>query len=80
MENSRFNEEVLTKLGTIVSQLDALRTRIAQLEKQTKNLGVANGEAFRQVKVVVEHLVEAVDGTRQDLSEYGGTITESTWK
>ena len=75
-----FEEEVLAKLEQMVRKIDAMQIQVGQLEKKTKSLGVACGQAFQQVRVVIEHLTEAVDGTRQDLSEYGGTITESTWK
>ena len=67
-----FEDEVLTKLTILAENLSTL-------EKQVNHLGRACSEAFQQVKTVIEHLTEAVDGTRQDLSVYGGTITGSTW-
>ena len=74
-----FEHEVLNKLVEITERLTAFGRQVAKLEERTHQLGVACGMAFQQVKTVVEHLTEAVDGTRQDLAEYGGTITESTW-
>ena len=64
---------------SVDKRLQDLGKMIEELGKVTVQLGKACGEAFKQTKVVVEHLTESVDGTRQDLSEYGGTITESTW-
>ena len=65
--------------GSVDKRLQDLGEKMERLGKVTIQLAKACGEAFKQVKTVVEHLTEAVDGTRQDLSEYGGTITESTW-
>ena len=64
---------------SVDKRLQHLGEKMEELGKVTVQLGRACGEAFKQTKVVVEHLTEAVDGTRQDLSEYGGTITASTW-
>ena len=64
---------------SIDKRLQDLGEKMERMEKVTVQLGKACGSAFKQVKTVVEHLTEAVDGTRQDLSEYGGTITASTW-
>ena len=64
---------------SIDKRLQDLGEKMERMEKVTVQLGQACGAAFKQVKTVVEHLTEAVDGTRQDLSEYGGTITASTW-
>ena len=65
--------------GSVDKRLQDLGEKMERLGKVTIQLAKACGEAFKQVKTVVEHLTEAVDGTRQDLSEYGGTITASTW-
>ena len=65
-------QELMKAIITVSKQVDKLDQKVHQL-------GQACGESFRQTKVVVEHLTEAVDGTRQDLSEYGGTISASTW-
>ena len=64
---------------SVDKRLEHLGKAMERLEKVTVQLGKACGAAFGQTKVVIEHLTEAVDGTRQDLSEYGGTITASTW-
>ena len=64
---------------TVDRRLQDLGKGMVRLEKLTLEVGKACGEAFRRTKVVIEHLTEAVDDTRQDLSEYGGTITASTW-
>ena len=64
---------------SVDKRLQDLGLKLERREKVTIGLAKACGEAFKQVKTVVEHLTEAVDGTRQDLSEYGGTITASTW-
>jgi hypothetical protein len=64
---------------TVDERLESLHKKVDDLGKVTLQLGQACGVAFNQTKVVIEHLTEAVDGTRQDLSEYGGTICASTW-
>ena len=71
--------DILSLLVQICNKLDRFEKKLADLTLQTQKLGVACAQAFGQVKTVVEHLTEVVDHTRQDLSEYGGTITDSTW-
>ena len=71
--------KVLDMLQEIGRAIVHVSKQVDKLEDTVHQLGRACGESFRQTKVVVEHLTEAVDGTRQDLSEYGGTITASTW-
>ena len=71
--------DISARLQYICEKLLTLDTKIGNLETQTKELGQACGKAFKQVKIVVEHLTEAVDGTRQDLAEYGGVIVGSTY-
>ena len=73
------NEDVLTMLMALDERLRRMELSQKRMEKVVMGLGKANSEAFKQCKVVIEHLTEAVDSTRQDLSEYGGTITASTW-
>ena len=72
-------EEQLKWRKSVEDQLLLITKAIDRLAKVVNNLGCGCREAFKQVKAVVEHLTEAVDGTRQDLSEYGCTITQSTW-
>ena len=74
-----FEDKVLHKLTEVNNRLAAFECQLAKLERMTHSLGIACSHAFSQVKVVIEHLTEAVDDTRQDLSEYGGVITKSTW-
>ena len=71
--------DVSLLLAQICNKLDKFEKKLADLTLQTQKLGVACAQAFGQVKTVVEHLTEVVDLTRQDLSEYGGTIRDSTW-
>ena len=71
--------DVSALLVQICNKLDKFEKKITELTIKTHKLGVACAQAFGQVKTVVEHLTEVVDNTRQDLSEYGGTITDSTW-
>lgn len=71
--------QVILMLQDLGKAIIAVSKQVDKLEEKVHQLGRACGESFRQTKVVVEHLTEAVDGTRQDLSEYGGTITASTW-
>ena len=69
----------LQELRAIRERLTAFERKLDQLAKLIQKVGKACGIAFGQVKKVVEHLTESVDETRQDLSEYGGIITKSTW-
>jgi len=60
-------------------RLTVMEKKIDELAKMIHDVGKSCGIAFGQVKRVIEHLTTAVDDTRQDLSEYGGIITASTW-
>ena len=60
-------------------RLTAIERKMEELAALVFQFGKATGTAFSQVKSVIEHLTKAVDETRQDLSEYGGVITASTW-
>ena len=74
-----FEMKVLGMLQEMGHAIVTVSNQVSELEERVMKLGKALSESFKQTKVVIEHLTEAVDGTRQDLSTYGGTITESTW-
>ena len=71
--------KVLDMLQEIGRAIVNVSKQVDKLDEKVHELGKAMGESFTQTKRVVEHLTEAVDETRQDLSTYGGTITASTW-
>jgi uncharacterized protein Yka (UPF0111/DUF47 family) len=71
--------KVLDMLQEIGRAIVHVSKQVDKLEEKVHALGKAMGESYDQTKRVVEHLTEAVDETRQDLSTYGGTITASTW-
>ena len=79
----RILRRIEKRMGAFEIKLDELGERVGKLGRtiteRVGQLGNGCGEAFRQVKRVVEHLTEAVDETKQDLSMYGGYITQSTW-
>ena len=79
MADEEKQSEVVRILRRIEKRMGAFESKLDQLEKRVEKLGNGCGEAFRQVKKVINHLTEAVDETRQDLSLYGGYITQSTW-
>ena len=79
MPEEEKHSELVRILRRIEERMGAFETKLEQLQKRVEKLGNGCGEAFRQVKTVVEHLTTAVDDTRQELSLYGGYITKSTW-
>ena len=79
MGDEEKESEVVRLLRKIEKRMGAFETKLDQLDKRVMLMGHGCGEAFRQVKKVVEHLTEAVDETKQDLSLYGGYIAKSTW-
>ena len=60
-------------------QLETLQDSVIQLGQRVNSLGCANSEAFKQVKTVCERLANVTDETRENLDEYGGIITASTF-
>ena len=79
MPEEETQSEVVRILRRIEERMTAFETQLKKLGERVEQLGNGCGEAFRQVKTVVEHLTTAVDDTRQELSLYGGYITKSTW-
>ena len=67
------------QLDDILVRLNEQDVMICQLGQQVRKLGCANCEAYGQVKVVMERLADVTEETRQNLDEYGGIITESTY-
>ena len=80
----RILRRIEKRMGAFETKLDELGERVGKLGRtiteRVGQLGNSCGVAFRQVKRGVEHLTEAVDETKQDLSRYGGYITQSTWE
>ena len=70
---------LIPELRLLHERMGAFETKLDKLGEMVQGIGKGCGEAFRQVKKVVEHLTEVVDETRQNLSEYGGYIARSTW-
>ena len=79
MADEQKESEVVRILRQIEKRMGAFETKLNKLGDMVHKLGNGCGEAFRQVKKVIEHLTEAVDETKQDLSLYGGYISRSTW-
>jgi len=67
------------RLDDILVRLDEQDVMICELGQLVRKLGCANCEAYGQVKVVIEKLADVAEETRQNLDEYGGVITESTY-
>ena len=67
------------ELRGINNRLDMFEIKMAELLETTKKVGHSCGLAFKQVKLIVQELSEVTEQTRQDLSEYGGTMCDSTW-
>ena len=63
----------------LVDLIKETNKRIFELGERVDKLGRACAEAFNQTKQVVSKLAEIQEDTRLDLSEYGGTIIDSTW-
>ena len=70
---------LMRELRSMNERMGAFESKLDRLGKMMQAIGKGCGEAFRQVKTVVEHLTEAVAETKQDLSMYGGYIARSTW-
>ena len=67
------------RLDNILLRLNEQDVMICELGQQVRKLGCANCEAYKRVKVVCERLAEVTEETRNNLDEYGGIITESTY-
>ena len=78
-KKTEFQEEVLMLLRNIVAKLRVLTEKIEKVDSAAQNLGMACGQAFLQVKGVVNKLADEQRECREDLAEYGGTITDSTF-
>ena len=78
-QKTEFQEEVLMLLRNIVAKLRVLTEKIEKVDSAAKSLGMACGQAFLQVKGVVNKLADEQQETRMDLSEYGGTIEAATF-
>ena len=76
---TKFEDEVMKYLGNIVTKMYVLFKRMDKLEKIMMEGFRATGTAFHQTKTVVQAVVDEVGQTREDLSEYGGIIQESTY-
>ena len=76
---TKFEDEVMLYLRNIVTKMHALFKRMDKLEQIMMAGFRATGTAFHQTKTVVQAVVNEVGQTREDLSEYGGIIQESTY-
>ena len=72
-------DEVMTYLRNIVAKLSHMFKRLDRLENTLLEGFRATGTAFHQTKTVVQAVVNEVEQTRADLSEYGGVIEASTF-
>ena len=77
--SNKFEEDVLLYLRNIIAKLRVLSERVDKMESRALSLGGACSAAFLQVKDVVNKLYEEQTATREDLSEYGGVIQQSTF-
>ena len=84
---SNFEKDVMLYLRNLASwkhkvskQLEMLQDSVIQLGQRVNSLGCANSAAFQQVKTVCERLANVTEETRENLDEFGGIITESTYK
>ena len=69
-------EELLQK---IVHNQEKIEKRLGVMENKILRLGKGCQKAFHQTKIVVQKLAENQEKLNEDLSEYGGTICESTF-
>ena len=69
---SEFQKEVLQYLKTISIQLATLNKRVELVEKKTQELGRGCARAFEMCRIVIGNISDNLD-------EYGGVISESTW-
>ena len=69
-------EELLEK---IIKNQERIEKRLAVMETKIFRLCKGCQKAFHQTKVVVQKLAENQEKLNEDLSEYGGTICESTF-
>jgi len=71
--------EVMKYLRNIVTKLHVVFRKLDKIEKMMNEGFRATGIAFHQTKTVVQAVVNEVGLTREELSEYGGVIQDSTY-
>ena len=71
----KFEKDVMQYLRNIVTKLIILNKRMDKLEDGFRCTSVA----FKQIKTVVQAVVNEVELSRDELSEYGGVIQADTF-
>ena len=66
-------------MSDILKNQEEIKVRLSKLENKMVKLGVGCKTAFEQTKTVINALSEDQKSIREDLAEYGGTITEATF-
>ena len=73
MKDEQFNE-IMKYLKNMTNKLIRLRERVSRMEDVMMQGFFSTGEAFRQVKVVSQAIVDETRKNTEHLEEYGGTI------
>ena len=68
------------KLCWLTKTVDQLVDAQATLQSSVISLGHANGKAYGQVKMVIDHLAGATNEVVQDLSSAMGTMRCDVWE
>ena len=66
---------VLKCLRELTAQMQALMEKVAKLQDAVQIIGEQNF----QIRDVIKALADETAETREDLSEYGGVMIESSW-
>ena len=74
----RYLKNIVNKCIHLDKKIESLTRQLSEVRETTMSLGKACGQAFGQTKVVIESLAETALETREDLSEYGGVIIDSS--
>jgi len=67
---------VLKYLRELTHQIQALSDRLATLVAKVHTIGEQNF----QIREVIRALAKETSDVRADLSEYGGTLQEASWR
>ena len=73
------DQTILLYVKKILARVMKIELRLETIERKTHELGTACARAFEMCKVVVQELSEKQDEMTENLDEYGGKITESTF-
>ena len=66
-------------MSDILKNQEELKQRLNKLENRMITLGLGCKTAFEQTKTVINALSQDQKNIREDLAEYGGTISEATF-